>query len=502
MRPARRPSTRRALRALLAAAVAAGTSSAGPAAAAASGLRLAGTFSMQGTITVASGVYGESVGLHVPRIWTFIPQCPVGACAKVTLRRRRSPRHVADTLVLRRRARGRYVGTGRFWVPVLCAGRMIGYGGLATERITVNVTQAVAAGTGQLATALNASYVNSGRRNLTRCPGSLGRDAAYYTGELVAPTPAAIGSPATLNPRVAAPRSRRSAVGHALTVRAVLARWRLPVARYRTMAVANDHYVFLLGGIDAAGATVDGVYRLDPARRTAKLAGRLATPTHGAAGLLLGRRVFVFGGAGPPVYDLVQQYTPAAARTRVVAHLPAQRADLAAAVVGRRVVVAAGFDGVGPLDTVLATTDERHFRTLAHLPVAVRYPAVAAVGNSVYLFGGLLSGGEYTGTFTRDIQRINVSTVRASVVGRLPAPYAHAMATVRGGQVFILGGSTPAGSSNAILRFDPATRAVTRAGTLPEHVADGGVATIGDTTYVVGGVNGGPLTTVCIVRIR
>lgn len=80
-----------------------------------------------------------------------------------------------------------------------------------------------------------------------------------------------------------------------------------------------------------AGATVDGVYRLDPARGTIKLAGTLAAPTHGAAGLLLGQHVFVFGGAGPPVYDLVQEYNPATGNTRVVAHLPAQRADLSAA---------------------------------------------------------------------------------------------------------------------------------------------------------------------------
>ncbi len=75
------------------------------------------------------------------------------------------------------------------------------------------------------------------------------------------------------------------------------------------------------------------------------------------------------------------------------------------------------------------------------------------------------------------------------------------MATVRDGQVFVLGGSTPAGATNAILRFDPATGAVSRAGTLPEHVADGGMLTIRDTTYVVGGISGGPLMAVCIVRI-
>jgi hypothetical protein len=267
------------------------------------------------------------------------------------------------------------------------------------------------------------------------------------------------------------------------------------------MAVANGRYVFLLGGIDAAGSTVDSVYRVDPVSGATKLAGTLAAPTHGGAALLLRGRAVVFGGAGPPVYDLIQEFNPAALGTRVIGHLPGQRADLAAAAIGSEVVVAGGFDGTGPLDTVLATTDERHFRQLTRLPQAVRYPAVAAVGHSVYLFGGLEFGGEYTGTFTRVIQMVDLASGRAAIVGRLPTPYAHAMATVRDGHVFVLGGSTPAGASSAILRFDPATRAVSRVGTLPEHVADGAIATIGGTSYVLGGISGGPIKTVCIVRI-
>jgi hypothetical protein len=97
----------------------------------------------------------------------------------------------------------------------------------------------------------------------------------------------------------------------------------------------------------------------------------------------------------------------------------------------------------------------------------VRYPAVAVVGNSVYLFGGPEFGGECTGTFSRAVQKVNLAGRRATIVGRLPTTYAHAMATLRAGEVFVLDGSTPARASSAILRFDPATGAVSRAGTYP-----------------------------------
>jgi hypothetical protein len=118
------------------------------------------------------------------------------------------------------------------------------------------------------------------------------------------------------------------------------------------MAVANGRYIFVLGGLEVGGSTVDTVYRIDPGRGATRPAGTLAAPTHGGAALLLDRGAYVFGGAGPTVYDLVQEYDPTNGQTRVAGQLPSPWADLAAAAVGSQVVVAAGFDGVGPLDTV------------------------------------------------------------------------------------------------------------------------------------------------------
>jgi hypothetical protein len=96
---------------------------------------------------------------------------------------------------------------------------------------------------------------------------------------------------------------------------------------------------------------------------------------------------------------------------------------------------------------------------------------------------------------------VNLATGRADIVGQLPTSYAHAMATVRDGQVFPLGG--PRLRARAMRSF-VSTRPP---GVSPaparcrSNVADGGVATIGDTTYILGGINGGPLTVVCAVRI-
>ncbi len=89
---------------------------------------------------------------------------------------------------------------------------------------------------------------------------------------------------------------------------------------------------------------------------------------------------------------------------KVIGYMPIVRADTTAASVGKEAVLIGGFDGYGPQGDVWATTDGTNFRVVAHLGQPVRYPAVAAQGNDVYVFGGLVSGGEYNGLFTSDIQ--------------------------------------------------------------------------------------------------
>jgi N-acetylneuraminic acid mutarotase len=279
--------------------------------------------------------------------------------------------------------------------------------------------------------------------------------------------------------------------------------WHLPQPVYRTTATVAQGRIYVLGGHDAAGGSITDVYRLDPRNGRSRKVGSLALQTHGSAAATLAGRILVFGGASTSVHDAVQWFRPWSGRTSVIGHMPRQRADVTAAVVGKRVVLIGGFDGYGPQRDVWATGDGKHFRVVAHLPQPVRYPAVAVRGNDVYVFGGLLTGGEYDGTFTTDIQRIHLPTGSTAIVGHLPTPLAHAMAAVLDGRILVLGGSTGASTSAAILRFDPARNRAFRAGSLPDPLTDAAVGTIGSTAYLLGGAgsNGQPLSTVVRVRL-
>ena len=125
-----------------------------------------------------------------------------------------------------------------------------------------------------------------------------------------------------------------------------------------------------------------------------------------------------------------------------------------------------------------------------------------AVAEDVYVFGGLISGGEYTGSFSDAIQRISLRSGRAAIVGRLPTPLAHGMAASLGGHIYLLGGSTPGGPSAAIGRLDPASGRVVAVGRLGLPRTDAAVAAIGPTIYLLGGISSGPLASVVSVRPR
>ena len=231
------------------------------------------------------------------------------------------------------------------------------------------------------------------------------------------------------------------------SVVATLTPWKLPAPVYRTVAVVSSGRIFVLGGHDAAGGSITSVFEFNPASAKSVVAGTLALPTHGAAAALVAGRVMVFGGASLQVHDAVQGFDPATGKSTVIGYMPTARADATAATAGKLTVLVGGFDGYGPQGEVWATDNGTSFHVIAHLPQPVRYPAAVALGAAVYVFGGLISGGEYNGQFTNDVQRVDVPTGSANVVGHLPFPVAHAMAANMAGHLFVLGGSSPSWTS-------------------------------------------------------
>src|SRR5207245_6155066 len=122
----------------------------------------------------------------------------------------------------------------------------------------------------------------------------------------------------------------------------------------RTVAVADNGEILLLGGLVAGDTTTGTVLRFDPASGTTTTAGRLPVAVHDASGALLRGRAVVFGGGAATSVAAVQAW--AGSSGSVVGHLRSGRSDSAAALVGPTAYVVGGFDGSGLVRAVEATS--------------------------------------------------------------------------------------------------------------------------------------------------
>ena len=341
-------------------------------------------------------------------------------------------------------------------------------------------------------------------------------------------------------PRAWPSRAVRLPAAGPLSLQVTPAPYQLPSGLSREVVLPHGPDLLIAGGLTLQGTSTAAVRRLNPSTGSTTRVGRLAVPTHDAAGATIGGRTFVFGGGEQGSAATVQEITvlngkgqevtargsPTAPGTGTAAgRLPRPRSDLTAVTQGGTTYLLGGYDGTAYDATVLATTDGRRFTVAARLAVPVRYPAVAVLGGQIWVFGGQTSHG-----ITNDIQRISLpgagpgaagQTVRgrkmtaAAVAGHLPEPTTGAAAFTLGGAVYVAGGQTaPARpgqataspsatltTSRAVIRYQPGQPAAL-AGSLPVPVANAGAGVVGGTAFLVGGDDGKrPVPTVTEFRL-
>lgn len=321
-----------------------------------------------------------------------------------------------------------------------------------------------------------------------------------------------------------------SSSGHAPATRpagsarvvASLEPWHLGAPVSRPVVLSDGVDLVVLGGLDSAGTSASGVFCIDPATGAANQVASLTQPTHDAGGAVLGGVDLVVGGGASSVYDTVQgvrlgqsgctSATGSPSQAVQVGTLPQPRADLSVATSGATAsgataseattaYVAGGYDGTTLDPDVLDSADGRTWRVVGRLAQPVRYAAVAVVGQALYVLGGQPSA-LASGAATDAIQRVDLRTGGAAVVGRLPQPLAHAEAIVLGGRVLVLGGRVGTQASDAVLRFDPKSGTAAQVATLPEAVSDAGATVAGGVGYLVGGEASSALDTVVRIELR
>ena len=277
--------------------------------------------------------------------------------------------------------------------------------------------------------------------------------------------------------KVAVPRSAKGGLS-------VSVPYRLPAPVERELAVAHNGAVILAGGLDSGGGSTSGVFRMNPATGAIASLGTVPQPFHDAAGAIFGNSLFVFGGGVAQASATVQSFDLTTRRGSIVANLPRPLSDIAAASTSSGVYLVGGYDAHVPRREIYRTTDGTHFTLVARLPVGLRYPAVAAAGNAVVIAGGTASSGATAAVYVLD-----TTTSKVRLLGRLPAPTAHAQAFVLGGSVYVAGGvDSSANVTGAVTKIDPSTHSiVTVPGALT--VSDAGTVELSSSVLVIGGAS-------------
>ena len=298
-----------------------------------------------------------------------------------------------------------------------------------------------------------------------------------------------------LEPHLVAGRAARPVSGSAAALRTAVA-FRLGAPIEREVAVADGRTVVIAGGLESSGGSASGVFRLDPATGALTSLGSVPEAFHDAAGAILGRALFVFGGGSATSSSAVQRFSLTTHASQVASHLPRPLSDIASAATPDGVFLVGGFDGHAPRAEIYRTVDGLHFSLAARLPVGLRYPAVAAVGRHLVIAGGASAHGPSDRVFD-----VDTTTGRLRMLGRLPRSVAHAEAFRLGSSVYVAGGVDGTGSvTGGVFQIDPTTgRIAPVAGSVP--VRDAAAVAVGGSVLIVGGATTAG-TTGAVLRVR
>jgi Kelch motif len=266
-----------------------------------------------------------------------------------------------------------------------------------------------------------------------------------------------------------------------------------PASRVAVAALPGGRLV-ALGGL-VGGTSTDWVLAGKPG--ALRRIGRLPTPTHDAAAAVLGGSVYLFGGGEQVSSPAIARVDPATGLARPAGTIGEPLSDLGAVSDGRVAYLAGGYTGSRYATAVLRYRPGLPPTLVARLPAGLRYAGTALLGGRIYVAGGVTTSGTSDAVYAVDLQNHAVTRVAS-----LPAPVAHAPLVALGGFLYLIGGRDSRGGALAsILRIDPSARTVNRVGALPAPLADAGAARVGSLIVVVGGAAGKASSAVLELRL-
>lgn len=266
----------------------------------------------------------------------------------------------------------------------------------------------------------------------------------------------------------------------------------MPIKSSTSAVVAVGNKVYLFGG--ATIAFLNTIYMFDCETNTfSKLSTTLPVSIYCMGVAAVGKMVYLFGGMTPTKQSAIYAFnTETNAITTLSTTLPAAIGLISAVAVGTKIYLFGGKGDNGILSTIHVFDTETH--AIEPLGVTIPatagacYSAVAKVGRKIYLFGGRTAADKCTNTIAAfDYEKDTISVIDAS----LPSNAERMGVAVVGASAYLVGGVNGSTYLNAIHRFTasfalPQNRMLIEA-SLTDNLVE--LVTEGDTSAEIGVAN-------------
>ena len=226
----------------------------------------------------------------------------------------------------------------------------------------------------------------------------------------------------------------------------------IPTPRDHLAAVADSRYFYAVGGRAlSADKNLGAVERYDPAANQWTRLPALPTPRGGLGAALAGNRLVALGGESPTsVFNTVEVLDLTTNTWTTLPAMKTARHGMGVVAVGNTIYAIAGAGAPGHTDSV--TTNEAidissfaqasAWRVLPAAPTAVQQVGATVSQGVVWIFGGLTNGAA-----TNKVEGYDPTISTWESGPNLPLRLHHGMAVVYRGEMVMLGGWVPVGSS-------------------------------------------------------
>ncbi len=220
----------------------------------------------------------------------------------------------------------------------------------------------------------------------------------------------------------------------------------------------------------------------------------LPLPHRNGKAVSSGEKIYFMGGYSPatkePFESSNYEYDPKENRWTAKAGIPVGRSNFAMASLGHKIFVIGG-DPFLP-NTDLYLTAEDRWEGLAPLSIPRQHVDCGIIGNKIYVVGGTTE--DPGARITPTVEIYDIAGNRWTFGPPLPEARHGVQLAVVGGKLYAIGGGHEEREgrtiSSAFQRYDPEANAWGSLPDLPVPILVPGIAVIGETIFVVGGLTG------------